>query len=462
MDDHVASLSSTRSVRLVCMLQALALLLCAASLLLEKSISVVSGISTGAMFARAASPSPPTALSRAWRTDSNLPAASVEAQRIIAEHQNPASCATAQFEVWQCESGSCGLGCVINLIANVMVDAMSRGRVVLMAADCGAAHSDGPLCASHPRNLECFFLPLSRCTLADVRADNTIYSHRLRVHPMGTRPSPLAELTRNLHPNGAQLFARMHCIAYVMRPQPTTLDAFAALAQSIVSVTRLLGSTALSAPTPVAPLLPSAWRPWTDGVAPISVFIRHGDKHSEMKLLPARVYLQNGTSWLRDIGVPTSDPRAVPSMFLGTDDAAAITNATAELPPGWSMLYLAQPLLLNDPINSHAGRMEMLALNMSTSDVFLRQLFEIFVSAHSEALVGTLRSNLCRLMYALRCVWHNATRAVPQYVDLIGTHPGDMDGAITSTAGFPMLRLTSNCPLQWLPREEQPLRWGNR
>ena len=90
------------------------------------------------------------------------------AQRVIHRHQHPASCAGAHFLLYRpCHLG---IGANIHVMGQVLSLAMRMGRVLVLEADDAHPYFESGRCDPALSHHECYFEPVSACTLADVDA----------------------------------------------------------------------------------------------------------------------------------------------------------------------------------------------------------------------------------------------------------------------------------------------------
>ncbi len=90
------------------------------------------------------------------------------AQRVIWDHQHPASCAGARFLVYHpCNHG---IGSTWHVLGQALAHAIAMDRVLVLAADGAHAFYDAAWCGADATYHDCYFLPVSSCTLADAEA----------------------------------------------------------------------------------------------------------------------------------------------------------------------------------------------------------------------------------------------------------------------------------------------------
>ena len=139
-----------------------------------------------------------------------------------------------------------------------------------------------------------------------------------------------------------------------------------------------------------------------------SIHVRHGDKATEMDLVPFSAYLRSAASIADD-----NPSRGLPSktVFLSTEDPAVITEmlefashdssdssdtTTSNLQ--WTFFYTQ-----NLPRNNGGPKSEV--VGGGEVETTLMHLGELLVGVEAGGWVGTRASNWCRLVEELAQVW---------------------------------------------------------
>lgn len=306
------------------------------------------------------------------------------AEKLIFDHQNPKSCNNKQFFVLDCHF--CGLGCIVHHLSDLLLHSLNHSRILVTGSNCGSHLTEGMTCIN--KDYSCFFLPLSSCGLPDITPENSeVFSYRtmsiLRPQtPTFERFRTLATPSTNLF-----LFSRVFCVAYVMRFQP---GIWSRVRQS------LSDSSTVTITPRGKPVRGNLERKKL--AASIALYVRHGNKYLEMTLLNYSSYVAAALALSQKL------PYLSNSIFLVTDDTNVILEAESLLPANWSLSYTSMLRTNNDPLLNE-GKNELLRANSSASEIFISQLIQIVYMVYAGAGVGTLQSNLCAIVYELRCAW---------------------------------------------------------
>ena len=339
-------------------------------------------------------------------------------QSALHAFHNPPDCDAARFLVLTGEWPS-GLGSTLHIHAYTLALAVSDNRVVVLDPDmgwpfaasrtlcgcdvvgkpCGGGGGDVSTTSSSSTvstNMDCLFVPLSRCPLppnwrsaphwrlgaadrvmqaASVSEVDGISQCEATVQ---ARAGPLAA-----YADRPPSFWHANLVAYIARPRPSTLARI------------------------VAPAMSNAF--WESGGVPprplAAVFMRAGDKGSEAALVPAAKYFAELQ--------PVAAKLNVSSVYLSSDDGAAIHGAidafcaptAARSSPTAARSSFCRPHFIDwhrptggvtfDQLMSWAGtwRMDQL-VRLAVAD--------LFITSMADVTVGTLSSNWCRSSDALR------------------------------------------------------------
>lgn len=134
----------------------------------------------------------------------------------------------------------------------------------------------------------------------------------------------------------------------------------------------------------------------------IAIHVRHGDKRSEARLFPLSRYMDECSKFRRRYNVST--------IFVMTDDERVIREAVSRYAAqGWAIHYAAMPRLNSDIKRSiRKGQ-------IAASNVTLHTMADVHIAAHADFYVGTLSSNLGRLVLHMQ---HALYGRVGPYVSL--------------------------------------------
>ena len=363
----------------------------------------------------------------------SAPVDAVLAARALAAWQSPANCSDAAFLEVRCEA--CGLGCTLNTLALGLGEARRRGRVMLPSTACGgwlelggggdAAPAAGGCADAAPEALaplECLVQRLTACPRGAATPDRTLAAdwaalralQRVPDGELATGDVAREAAFRALAPAGAdaQWWAHAMALAYVARPAQPVLDAVLGVRDSPGAAL-----TALRPPPPHAAGA-AASPPPRDGFAAelpraVSVFVRHGDKALETRLVDTAAYLERAVPLARALA-----PGAPTVLFASDDQAAVDAAARALAADGVRMLVesglprtAANPGTHFDEAQAQLGGMPMSALLRA-------QFVDMLRAAAAGAWVGTLESNICRVVNALRCAWDLGGGRAAVFTDL--------------------------------------------
>jgi hypothetical protein len=148
----------------------------------------------------------------------------------------------------------------------------------------------------------------------------------------------------------------------------------------------------------------------------INAHIRHGDKESEMRLVPSDRYFEAAKKLMYQ--QPFSFGNR--TFFVSSDDVTAIhTNRHMAEAAKWGFVY--------SKIERMAGGFNSEQWVNIASDtrlsIIYTQLLQLLMSLESDAWIGTRASNGNRLIDELRCIWVDKCQNV--YVDVGYLQDGD-------------------------------------
>ncbi|CAF1423918.1 unnamed protein product [Adineta steineri] len=135
-----------------------------------------------------------------------------------------------------------------------------------------------------------------------------------------------------------------------------------------------------------------------------SMHVRHGDKSSEMRLIPFREYVeeaewfakQNPNSFHKSAFLSSEDP----SVFEEAKNITSVTFDYGLTSPNENWVwYMSKIKRMN------SGPIQQLNAFGSRHETTISWLLQLFISLECDGYVGTLNSNWNRLIDELRCVW---------------------------------------------------------
>ena len=310
---------------------------------------------------------------------------SSNAQRKIWEHQHPEDCASQNFLLYAGDNSvGHGIGSTLHLATWALAEAMSAGRILLFAATPDGIWTRGEFCDGYKTFYECYFEPVSSCTLNDLLQNQSI-SEIPVLQPGGEQqhlqlvrvlmgsfeasrtrliPPQVEPLLRStfVAPSKRYFWWRAQGVAYILRPNPRTLQEIAA---------RKAKSFARQIP-----------------FGTISVHIRHGDKAREMVLVPDEVYLRKAEELL------AAFPELTRTIFLSTEDSESVKFFRQV--SNWTVL------LVDTPRQTKVMSPADFANDIGADEEVLNSLTNLDLALDCSAWVGTLGSNWNRLIEELR------------------------------------------------------------
>jgi len=339
----------------------------------------------------------------------------------IWKNQHPEDCSKAKFLF----SGGfeSGFASEFHVVGSGLALALELGRVYMMIPDAmqsGIATKmdsanrwqvDNPHCRKQNNtNLDCFFEPWSSCTFEDAIKGtslknlrgkgllvpyNEINKDRAKYESLRTViahlspevqdfiPSQLRKLVEcsPFSPNKYRYWWRSISVAYLLRPNPATLQLFQLHRRDREQMFD------------------------REKEKCVSVYIRRGDKHLEMPLIMNETVFFEGAKGLWD-NIPNHDQQKRPVMFVGSEDPKVIDSAIAwGHDNNWKILY--SNLFDRKKVSTHLN--SDMQMKLKSQNKFVHHEWEYFsmilnLDSHIQcsAFVCTMRSNYCRLIDELR------------------------------------------------------------
>jgi hypothetical protein len=222
-------------------------------------------------------------------------------------------------------------------------------------------------------------------------------------------------------------------LAYIARPAPAVIAGLYGIGERALRGTEL---EALSPMQPAADVPPSqAASALIDAVA---VYVRHGDKHTEMRLIDAAAYMRIAAPIAKSIN------SRQPTIFLGTDDKEAIEIARQALAASNVVLLWARdlPRTSSNPglpgISEYGkARTELEEAGFSMAMLIRAQYVELLRAVGTRTWVGTLKSNICRFINTLRCAWNAGGGRLANYTDITAQDASGSFAMNVQTASVP-------------------------
>lgn len=355
------------------------------------------------------------------------------AMKVIWENQHSVNCKDAKFLLFSA-GGNCGYGCDAHFESVALNWALKTGRVLLRrtkhasSAMMNYAFQFEYCNQAHEHNWRCYYEPESSCSLEDVfpgfnHSDPSTWSKseegvevfnirksiesqtahvlfletngniRGEAHVIPKAIGPLVECanfpSRDVS-GSAKKWWEAVAVAYLLRPNSRTLTLMHQL---------------------------STFDLTNEADPVIGMYVRHGDKHAEMKLLPwiqyanaAQILWDSGVVHKRVSGLPSPyRPTKNGTIFLGTEDPIVISEAIEWGQKfGWKILYTK---VLNRSWLFAADRQRVGIESLSNGQGYAEghhnlEMPSILLNVHHflqcSAWVATMGSNMNRLLDELK------------------------------------------------------------
>lgn len=324
-----------------------------------------------------------------------------EAQADLFARQHPRSCHDSKFVVMGMFMA--GIGSLVHKVSFGLAVAHELGRVLVINDTVGAEYTQPEFCGG-VTSLECFFLPLSNCSLHDVYAAHGP-PQPFRCHVDQTDVPVLGLQDFGVHsvPNRVEGFTfRSHCrrglhhkwlpqhwLARLHDTPPLTFPLFVWWrAQSATYIMRLNRATNAFVQQARAAYFPrGALQRGT-----VSLHVRHGDKWTDgpgNELVPFKRYVHLAETAFA--GVPAV--ASAKAAFLSTE-SPLVTAEARVAHRDWDIAFL--------PVRRDNMRPAERAAVMGKSLEMLLALLQLHLALECDAWVCTRSSNWCRLIDELR------------------------------------------------------------
>ena len=333
---------------------------------------------------------PPMWHSKSWHGGNSAQGehmfASRTAQQQIWQHQypRPEDCSVTSFLLYGGDGGDThGIGSTLHYATWALAKAIQLHRILLFLPTPEGPWTQGKYCEGFRSMHDCYFEPESTCLLADAlgntslsvvtRLNDSVPQHDERLlqcdisHYISDAPlvpPGLRDLLQGspVPENRITFWFRAQAIAFIVRPNPRTLDQIQVRKQK------------------------QSWTRVPTGT--ISVHIRHGDKGSEMTLVPDADYLLKAEELLMQ------DSRLQRTIFLSTEDPASVQYFKHQ--QNWTILTLQvpRPADMSSPLD--------FARQIGPDEEMLNSLVNLDLALDCFAWVGTIKSNWNRLIEELR------------------------------------------------------------
>lgn len=313
------------------------------------------------------------------------------AQSLIWKHQHPTDCTHKKFLVWLPTHH--GIGSNIHCLGQTLAVAMTLNRVLIIAEDTSHPYYDAAFCGATKSFHDCYFEPVSSCTLADVakvlsaevmnlvnvpelsgvehdRPDELVLKLSGAPRDRLLRPPILQMLldTSPIDPTKHYYWWRAQSAAFLVRPNNRTLE------YMNVQRMKVFPKDVIDKGT-------------------ISCHIRRGDKWTETTVTEDAAYMKVIEDLLAVADVKNLGLKR--EIFLSTEDPEAVNYfQTLE---GWSVHFTNVP---RKPDQQKTTMQYAREIGPAREMIF--SLINLDLALKCDAWVGTLSSNWCRLIDELR------------------------------------------------------------
>jgi len=333
----------------------------------------------------------------------------VKAQRLLFDWQHPTHCKGRKFIVSE-GNPHAGLGSNIHVGTSHVAFAFFFNAIFLWSRNAGEAYTDIQTCFGST-NFECFFDPPSNCTLEDTLSEGAevIYvrsekNPSILINASTFVPEQFVNLWRTSgmpfvidentgHLEVIKYWFRLQVAAYLSRFNARSLNFMSDLRSNIALMKEVRGSLSRthnfnsSVQDEIPRNLPNTFPPGT-----ISIHIRHGDKISEMPLVPTEKYFKEAIRLVKLHPFSLANYQ----IFLSTIEATdAIQEATSWIMNGTDRQKAFFLYYWDVPRDESKQRGELTLI----------WWLQLLLALECDLWIGTRGSNWNRLIDELRCVW---------------------------------------------------------
>ncbi|KAF3920887.1 hypothetical protein ABW21_db0206361 [Orbilia brochopaga] len=349
--------------------------------------------------------------------DEGLAPLTKSVQRYIYNHQHPKNCSEKQFILMQNfpNDEHFGLGTKPFVSMNLNM-ALRFDRVLLYDPQGGPGRhfidpSSYELCG---KSMDCFFEPLTSCTVDDLTPENHVILPATEILPQDLMSTPagsvpqvfglaLEKIFPMMTPDAIKYWWRGQAAAYIMRFNARTMAELRRkrMDKSLQHTVRSDGETVIE----------SSESPFPLPAGSVSMHIRHGDKGIEMKLKPFKEYLEAAE---RFISHNPLNYRKI--AFISTENADIFEEAKRH-----SEVEIAKYHVLEAKARTTAdwlwtwhwstipraniGPEAQLETFGNRTDMTINWFLQLMMAIECDLMIGTRASGWNRLLDNLRCGW---------------------------------------------------------
>lgn len=328
-----------------------------------------------------------------WATEKNGSAlvGTAYAQSLIWRHQHPTSCKAVKYLIFF--PAHHGIGSNVHLLGQTLAIAMALERVLLVAEDPSHPYYDAGFCTDTKSYHDCYFEAISSCNLSDAATSvglasldyskindiSGVTDDRPNDLVVAVRRAPADRLsippvlqifldTSPVEPSKHFYWWRAQSASFVLRPNKKTLAEMQRHVLQIFPREKVQKGT-------------------------ISCHIRRGDKWTETAMTEDATYVHALEQLL--VQAEHQGVHLNREVFLSTEDPQAIIYF--ENLKNWTTYYTVVP---RKPDRNRSN--QDYAREFGPARELINSLINLDLALQSDAWVGTLSSNWCRLIDELR------------------------------------------------------------
>ena len=334
-----------------------------------------------------------------------------EAMDAIWKNQNPENCSDPNVKFLVSNGYASGFGSRIHVEGSGLTTAMNLGRVYLMhygnpgrlRAHLRNIVSSVHCRAQHKDTLDCYYIPWSKCSLADAGVKFLINAMK---SPGYDPNDPQKNIDRRtlLYHHGSDPY----------REIPTQFNHLLSCSPFIPSFQyywwRAITATYLLRPNNATIKQLEKLDVLKLGTNPnercISIYIRHGDKHIEMELVQFQKYIEIAMDMWKKKMVQNTKGNEKLVIFLGTENPKVLEEADIwskenKIPVKYTKLFDREKVSASLESASQKALRKVAKFKYNDLE-YLSILLNLQNSLKCDAWVCTLASNTCRIIDELR------------------------------------------------------------
>ncbi|KAG0563996.1 hypothetical protein KC19_8G074500 [Ceratodon purpureus] len=326
----------------------------------------------------------------------------LEVQHAIWNHQHPSSCEDKKFLLYEAIGNGHGIGSVIHVTSAALLAALNMDRILVLSPQPHNNWVNGRFCEGMDTIDECYFEPLSSCTIFDVLGDMEYSDENLNKF-MEFNQEVYVNSSERVLRTGIKRINRVQTVPILNRDTPHMF--YDLLKRGGIPVDFYYWWRAQSTAYIVRPTLRTlreldrrrgvifqgqAIEPGT-----ISVHVRHGDKWKEGKLENDTTFFRTAEALL-NLNVPgTSGLQR--KIYLSTEDPETVRFFSSQR--DWTVVYTnVSRDAYKDPTVSPMNFAERIGWD----EEFLNSLLSLQLAVECDGFVGAISSNWNRLIDELR------------------------------------------------------------